>query len=117
MTNTTLVILTALISGLIATIITILWQQYNNKQERKREIFMIMIAKRYDITNVENVEAMNKIDVVFYKSKVVRQAWDEFLNATNAPDSPSKADLISEKHLKLLEKTVLNFKGIPIGTR
>ena len=42
MTNTTLVILTALISGLIATIITILWQQYNNKQERKREIWNVM---------------------------------------------------------------------------
>lgn len=114
MTNTTLVILTALISGLIATIITILWQQYNNKQERKREIFMIMIAKRYDITNVENVEAMNKIDVVFYKSKVVRKAWDEFLNATNAPDSSSKADLISEKHLKLLEKIAedIGYKGV-----
>ena len=114
MTNTMLVILTALISGLIATIITILWQQYNNKQERKREIFMTMFAKRYNIADMENVEAMNRIDVAFYKSKDVRKAWDEFLNATNAPESSSKADLISEKHLKLLEKIAedIGYKGV-----
>ena len=114
MTNTTLVILTALISGLIATIITILWQQYNNKQERKREIFMVMIAKRYNVADIDNVEAMNKIDVVFYKSAKVRKAWDEFLTATEAPDTVSRNDLISEKHLKLLEKIAedIGYKGV-----
>ena len=114
MTNTAVVILTALISGLIATIITILWQQYNNKQERKREIFMVMIAKRYNITDMENVEAMNKIDVVFYKSKEVRKAWDEFLNAAGSPESQNKVDLIAEKHLKLLEKIAadIGYKGV-----
>ena len=114
MTNTMLLILTALISGLIATVITILWQQYNNKQERKREIFMVMIAKRYDITDMENVEAMNKIDVVFYKSKEVRKAWDDFLSAADSPESQNKGDLIAEKHLKLLEKIAadIGYKGV-----
>ena len=58
----------------------------------------------YDILAAEeSVEALNMIDVVFYSSKGVREAWNAFNDATNLPDSNAKLQTISDKHLRLLE--------------
>ena len=61
------------------------------------------MSKRYDIAAEESVEALNMIDVAFYDSKGVREAWKEFNDATNLPDSPTKNRTIMDKHLRLLE--------------
>lgn len=103
MDNATLVIVTALFSGLIATFVTILWQKYSQKKQEKIHIFSILMSKRYDITSEESVEAMNMIDVVFYSAPKVRTAWKEFCEAVALPDSPAKGQTISDKHLRLLE--------------
>lgn len=95
MGNTFLVIMTALCSGLIATLVTIWWQ---NKSQEKEKIFTILMSKRYDFTVKESVEALNMIDVVFYNSIKVRDAWKEFLDAVNKKGSP-----INDKYLRLLE--------------
>jgi len=61
------------------------------------------MSKRYEISAQESVDALNVIDVVFYSSKEVREAWNEFNEATTLPDSPTKLQEIGDKHLKLLE--------------
>lgn len=104
MGETILLIITALISGLVATVVTIWWQEKSQKQKEKTKIFEILMAKRYDIPSEESVEALNKIDVVFYNSENVRKAWKEFCDTTDAPDIAQKPQLISDKHLKLLEE-------------
>ena len=103
MKETVILILTALSSGLIATLITILWQKQERNKNGKIQIFTILMSKRYDIASEESVNALNMIDVVFYKSEKVRTAWKDFNNATNLPESPTKAQTINDKHLKLLE--------------
>lgn len=103
MGETIIVILTALSSGLIATLITIYWQRRNQSKNEKVSIFTILMSKRYDIASEESVNALNMIDVVFYKSEKVRSAWKQFLDATNLPDSPTRSQTINDRHLKLLE--------------
>ena len=103
MENAILMLITALLSGLVATIVTIWWQKRHQLKAEKKQIFSVLMAKRYDFTAVESVEAMNKIDVIFYSSDAVRIAWKEFLEATNLPDSPIRAQTIKDKHLKMLE--------------
>lgn len=103
MGESTLVIVTALCSGLVATFVTILWQRKAQQLFEKRKIFTILMSKRYDIAAEESVEALNMIDVVFYSSKEVREAWNAFNDATNLPDSNTKSQTISDKHLRLLE--------------
>ena len=61
------------------------------------------MSKRYEISAEESVEALNMIDVVFYKSDKVRKAWRDFNETTKAPESDTKNQNISDKHLKLLE--------------
>ena len=103
MGETAVVILTALCSGLIATFVTILWQKRSQTRIEKTKIFTVLMSKRYDIAAEESVNALNMIDVVFYKSEKVRTAWKSFLEATNLPDSQVKAQTINDRHLKLLE--------------
>ena len=103
MNETALVIITALCSGLVATLVTLWWQNRAQIQKEKREIFTALMAKRYEISSEESVEALNMIDVVFYKSTKVRSAWRSFNGATNAQDLPTKGQTIADKHLKLLE--------------
>ncbi len=103
MENTLLVIITALCSGLVATLVTIWWQAKHQKKIDKNNIFTILMSKRYEISAEESVEALNMIDVVFYKSDKVRKAWKDFNDATNAPESDTKNQNIIDKHLRLLE--------------
>ena len=103
MGETALVIITALSSGLIATLVTIWWQKWSQLKKDKTEIFATLMSKRYEISAEESVDALNMIDVVFYKSPKVRTAWKNFTDATNAQESPTKAQTITDKHLRLLE--------------
>lgn len=103
MNDTALVIITALCSGLVATVFTIWWQKKSQKAEEKTRIFTTLMAKRYDVTAPECVEALNMIDVVFYHSPKVREAWKGFRDATDLPDSESKGQIITDKRLRLLE--------------
>ena len=103
MENVLLIIITALCSGLIATIITIFWQKAFQIKQEKRRIFSVLMSKRYDFAAEESVEALNMIEVVFYSSSKVRDAWKEFNDAANSPESPTREQTIRDKHLRLLE--------------
>ena len=105
MENIYIIIITSLISGLLATILTIICQRIFEIKRSKREIFEILMSHRYLIHDKDNVEALNKIDVVFYKDIEVRNAWKEFLaTADLAATNPTKISEINDKYLTLLEK-------------
>lgn len=107
-----LVIVTALISGLLATLVTIWWQNRSAIHKSKMKIFETLMAYRYRIIAEPSVHALNSIDVVFYKDDNVRRAYSDFLNeAAKRPEmNPNTAD----KHLKLLEEMAkaLNLNNI-----
>lgn len=95
-------IITSLLSGLLATVITIIWQQRNKVSVQKLDIFKTLMTYRFQITAKENVTALNAIDVFFHKDKTVRAAYREFLSET---DKKPEADAnIEDKYLKLLEE-------------
>lgn len=102
MGNIILVIMTALISGLLATLITIYWQKRAEKRRQKMKVFETLMAHRYMIHAEESVKAINSIDVVFYDDKEVRKALTAFMNeaAKKIEFNPN----IGDKHLKLLEE-------------
>lgn len=102
MADTVLVIATALISGLLATVITIYWQRHTQIKQSKMRVFETLMAYRYMVISEESVKALNSIDVIFYKDNAVRTAYKDFLN-----EADKKLELnpnIADKHLKLLEE-------------
>lgn len=112
MDNVILVVVTALISGLFATLITIWWQGKAAIRKSKMKIFETLMAYRYSIIAEPSVHALNSIDVIFYNDENVRRAYADFLNeaAKRQDMNPNTAD----KHLKLLEEMAkaLNLKNI-----
>jgi hypothetical protein len=112
MDNVIIVIVTALISGLFATLVTIWWQNKAAVRKSKMKIFETLMAYRYMIVAEPSVHALNSIDVVFYKDEDVRRAYADFLNET--AKRPEMSPNIPDKHLKLLEEMAkaLNLKNI-----
>ena len=74
MNQTTMVLVSAIISGLLATVITIAWQARAEKIKKRKDIFATLMAYRYRLTHAECVNALNSIQVVFYKDKKVIDA-------------------------------------------
>ena len=112
MGNIFLVMVTALISGLLATVLTIFWQKKEALYNRKMKIFETLMSYRYMIASEESVQALNSIDVIFYKDLDVRRAYNEFLD--EAEKKPDMNPNIADKHLRLLEEIakVLKLKDI-----
>ena len=95
------VLVSALLSGVVATCILLYWQCRTEKRQRKYEIFAKLMGLRFSLPNENTVRCMNMIDVVFYKDKCVRKRYKEFLEEAAKPENGSRD--IDEKHLKLLE--------------
>lgn len=103
MENLGSILISAVLSGIFATVVTLWWQNKNQIRQEKVRIFSTLMSKRYDITVEDCVQALNMIDVVFYKDKKVRAAWRDFKNATDMPDTEAKPQVITDKRLKMLE--------------
>ncbi|MBQ9520181.1 MAG: hypothetical protein IJR67_01750 [Acholeplasmatales bacterium] len=101
MENIWAIIISATISGLLATVITILVNKYNETKAEKKKVLSVLLAYRYDIVNVENVNTMNRIQMIFYKNVKVIKAWNEFNDSTY---DQGKENQIVDKYLKLLEE-------------
>ncbi|SHG94309.1 hypothetical protein SAMN05720766_105141 [Fibrobacter sp. UWH9] len=91
---------TALVSGLIATLVTLYWQRKTASKNQKLKIFEVVMHYRYDIAAEENVKALNTVDVFFYKNQSVRKAYANFIAETNKGQNANIAD----KYLRLLEE-------------
>lgn len=102
MKDLTMLVVTALLSGLVATLVTIWWQRHASLRNKKMQIFETLMSHRYMITAQESVLALNSIEVAFYKEKKVRDAYVAFLAATEKPLDTNPP--IMDKHLKLLEE-------------
>ena len=94
-------LITAFVSGLLATVVTIYWQRRTAKFERKMNVFNTLMSHRYLIASEVNVNAFNTIDVVFYKDNEVREAYKSFLDETSK--TPISVQQIDDSFLKLLD--------------
>ena len=115
MTNTILLIATSLISGLLATVITLIVQSKIQKKQAKHKIFENLMSYRYALHLQESVNELNKIDVIFYENENVIKAWKEFkAEALRAGKDTDNPNILQDKHLKILEEMakVLGYKKI-----
>lgn len=115
MTNTILLIATSLISGLLATVITLIVQSKIQKKQAKHKIFENLMSYRYALHLQESVNELNKIDVIFYDNENVIKAWKEFkAEALRAGKDTDNPNMLQDKQLKILEEMakVLGYKKI-----
>ena len=112
MDNLWSIIISAVLSGILATSITLLWQSRAEKIKLKREIFITLMAYRFNIADMESVKALNCIQVVFFNNTEVCSAWQKFIEAAEA--HPFDKEKLIDAHIKLLEQIakVLRYKNI-----
>ena len=105
-------VLSAVLSGILATIITLYWQNRAKKMEVRKEIFTTLMAYRYRIADKESVKALNCVQAVFYDCSKVQSAWKTFLDA--ADKQPFIEQELVDAHIQLLEEIskVLKYKNI-----
>lgn len=97
--------LSVVFSGVVATVITILYQKFSGEQTAKRKAFETAVSYRYFVSEEENVKSLNSIDVVFHKDQKVRQAWKSYMDEADKPSlNPQQ---LNDKYIKLLEEMAL----------
>ena len=102
MNQTAITILAAILSGILATAITLFWQTYSHKQANKSNIFNILMAYRFKMSEYESVKALNSIQVIFYKNRNVQTAWKNFKQETDRIPFDNKR--IEDTYVRLLEE-------------
>lgn len=102
MNQVTITILGAVLSGILATIITLFWQDYSRKKANKSDIFNILMAYRFKISEYESVKALNSVQVIFYHNRNVQMAWKNFKQETDRIPFDNKR--IEDTYIRLLEE-------------
>ena len=97
--------LSVVFSGVVATVITILYQKFSGEQTAKRKVFETAVSYRFFISEEENVKSLNSIDVIFHKNQKVRQAWKSYMDEADKPSSNPQQ--LNDRYIKLLEEMAL----------
>lgn len=89
--------------ALFSSPIVALWMQkkieaFNKKKQRQLNIFKTLLATRSNPTSLEHVEALNMIDIEFYKEKNIRDAWNTYRKHLNS--CPQNQDEQAQKNWK-----------------
>lgn len=110
--NIITIIVSAILSGIFATIITLWWQNKSEKTKMRREIFTTLMAYRFNISHAESVKALNCVQAVFFDCENVKQAWIKF--KASADKQPFDRQNFVDAHITLLEEIakVLKYKNI-----
>lgn len=59
-------------------------EAFNEKKQKKENIFKILMATRADVLSLEHVKALNMIDIEFYEEKTIRNAWNVYRDHLNS---------------------------------
>lgn len=93
-------LIAAIISGVLATIITIVINTRNEKIKMRRELVDDIFGYKYQLTAGNSpidiysqgfVKAMNRIPIVFYNEKNVLEAYDKFFEVVSISDMKEKS--------------------------
>ena len=99
-------ILAVLLSPIIALWISNIVQERKEKRKEKMQILKILMTQRFSVKNIEYVNALNLIDVVFVDSKDIRSAYKNLYNeyaSTIDLNNENNRQIFQEKIKKLLE--------------
>lgn len=112
MENLVSIIVSAVLSGVIAMIISLWWQDKSEKTKAKRDVFTTLMAYRFKMAHAESVKALNCVQAVFYNDKNVLNAWTHF--KAQADKKPFIEQDLTDAHIALLEEIskALKYKNI-----
>lgn len=104
----------AIISGVLATCITIFINHRNEKIRLKQQVVDDIFGFKYQLSNVSTsgifdiyskgfIRAMNRIPIVFHDEKIVLSAYDKFYDMAKIADPKERSDKMDEALIDLLK--------------
>lgn len=106
-------LIAAIISGVLATAITITINTHNEKLKLRRELVDDIFGFKYQLTDSVNSidiysqgfsKAMNRIPIVFYNEKNVLEAYDKFFDVISISDPKEKSKKSDEALVSFLKE-------------
>ena len=94
-------ILAVLLSPVVALWISNIIQNRKEKRKEKMQILKVLMTQRFSVKNIEYVNALNLIDVVFVDSKDVRSAYKNLYN-----EYASTIDLNNENNRQIFQEKI-----------
>jgi len=107
-------ILAIALSPLIAVQVTEWLRKRSDAVERKRDLFRTLMATRRVTLNWDRVQALNLIDVEFYKSKPVRSAWNALVTHLTVPNV-AETDAVHWQRAQVLTTDLLHSMAKDLG--
>ena len=106
--------LSIIVSGLLGTIITIIYYRRHEKYLMKLETLKKFVSNRFDIIGDPFSRALNEISVVFNQSKEVRDALLAFHNnaGSNNPSTPLANDLLVKLNRAMCKDLGINIEDL-----
>ena len=86
-----IMVIAILLAPLLAVQIQKWIEIFRETRQRKLYVFHTLMATRAARVSTEHVQALNMIDIIFYKDKAekpVREAWKKYLDHLNTPPLP-----------------------------
>lgn len=88
-----LVIIAIIIAPISALQIQKYFEKRKEEKERKMSVFRVLMSTRTAPLNHYRVEALNRIDIEFYKNKEITEAWHLLLDSYESyPNNPEEKD-------------------------
>ena len=108
MGNFVSIFVSAVLSGILATVLTLWWQNRSEIIRTKREVFTTLMAYRFRISHPESVKALNCVQAIFYDVPGVLAAWNALVSA--AGRKPYDDQQFTDAHITLLEEIAKDLK-------
>ena len=119
-----IMVIAILLAPLLAVQIQKWVEIFRETRQRKLYVFHTLMATRAARVSIEHVQALNMIDIIFYKDKAekpVREAWKKYLDHLNTPPleqdqsahwSERRDDLFVELLSKMAESLGYHFDDV-----
>ncbi len=106
--NWIIVLISSLISGLLAVCISIWYHQRNEIRRIKIQVLQQLLGNRHDVSGEKFTEALNEVFVVFYNSNDVLVSLKAFHEITKVRSRTN--DLSNQKLLDLFKSICKHLK-------
>lgn len=111
----TLTFLAILLSPVIAVLVSMRVQDHKDKAQRRFWVFATLVQNRHQKITSEVVQAMNLIDISFYKDDAVRLKWKEYREiAEQDLSKPITQNRMDEIYVEMLHEMA---KALGLGKR
>jgi hypothetical protein len=96
------IILATFLGPILAVVMTRFIDKRRDQHQRRLFVFRTLMATRRSTMSPEHVNALNLIEIEFYRHPKVTEAWKAYLRHLSTPFDPKENDRVTKERQRLL---------------